>query len=118
MTKHSIGVKNRCVNPFVICPASLGETSAIFRPYPLAKSKKPTEHSMFKPRFGYLAVVAIALQFCGNSLFAQSVPGEIPGLQKTRKPANKVNLGPTTGLGADKQGRIYIVSNTRNRVYR
>ncbi|HNB72623.1 MAG TPA: hypothetical protein PLS70_15995 [Acidobacteriota bacterium] len=73
---------------------------------------------MFKPRFGYLAVVAIALQFCGNSLFAQSVPGEIPGLQKTRKPANKVNLGPTTGLGADKQGRIYIVSNTRNRVYR
>lgn len=73
---------------------------------------------MFKPRFGYLAVIAIALQFCGNSLLAQSVPGEIPGLQKTRKPATKVNLGPTTGLGADKQGRIYIVSNARNRVYR
>lgn len=73
---------------------------------------------MFKPGFGYLVMVAIVLQFCGNSLWAQSVPGEIPGLQRTRKPANKVNLGPTSGLGADKQGRIYIVSNARNRVYR
>lgn len=73
---------------------------------------------MFKPRFGYLAVVALVLQFCGNYLLAQSVPGEIPGLQRTKKPANKVDLGATSGLGADKQGRIYIVSNARNRVYR
>lgn len=73
---------------------------------------------MFKPRFGYLVVAAIVVQFCGNSLLAQSVPGEIPGLQKTRKPANQVELGATSGLGADNQGRVYIVSNARNRVYR